>query len=129
MVESHVVTATYGVNLNWSLFLALPSSSLATEKARALLPDTCSYADAVANIQNTALLVSAFTAEVSAARIVDTGMRASQHCLGLYILHDITHGLAWPHAVFADRRARQHLANAKIGHVSAAQIGARFANG
>ena len=60
MVESQVVTATYGVNLNWSLFLALPSSSLATEKARALLPDTCSYADAVANIQNTALLVSAF---------------------------------------------------------------------
>ena len=58
--ESKVITATYGSNLNWNLFLALPPSSLATEKARALLPDTCSYADAVANIQNTALLVSAF---------------------------------------------------------------------
>jgi homoserine kinase len=60
MVESQVITATYGVNLNWNLFLALPSSSLATEKARALLPATCSLADAVANVQNTALLVSAF---------------------------------------------------------------------
>ena len=60
MVENHVITATYGVNLNWNLFLALPSFSLATEKARALLPDTCSYADAVTNVQNTALLVSAF---------------------------------------------------------------------
>jgi homoserine kinase len=59
-VGNGVVTATYGVNLNWSLFLALPSSSLATEKARALLPATCTYADAVANVQNTALLVSAF---------------------------------------------------------------------
>ncbi len=60
MVENKVITATYGVNLNWNLFLALPSSSLATEKARALLPATCSLADAVANVQNTALLVSAF---------------------------------------------------------------------
>jgi homoserine kinase len=60
MAENKVITATYGVNLNWNLFLALPSSSLATEKARALLPATCSLADAVANVQNTALLVSAF---------------------------------------------------------------------
>jgi homoserine kinase len=58
--ENSVITATYGINLNWNLFLALPSASLATEKARALLPATYSRADAVANVQNTALLVSAF---------------------------------------------------------------------
>jgi homoserine kinase len=57
---STVVTATCGQNLTWNLFIALPSVSLATEKARALLPATYSRADAVANIQSTALLVSAF---------------------------------------------------------------------
>ena len=40
--------------------LALPAGSLATEKARALLPDEYSRADAVANVQRTALLVAAF---------------------------------------------------------------------
>jgi homoserine kinase len=60
MSESAVITATYGININWNLFLALPSVSFATEKARALLPSTYSRADAVANVQNTALLVSAF---------------------------------------------------------------------
>jgi homoserine kinase len=42
------------------LLLALPPASLATEKARAMLPATYSRADAVANIQSTALLVAAF---------------------------------------------------------------------
>jgi homoserine kinase len=56
-----VVTATCGENLAWSLLLALPSASLATEKARALLPSTYSREDAVTNIQSTALLVAAFT--------------------------------------------------------------------
>jgi homoserine kinase len=55
-----IITATCGQNLNWKLLLALPSTSLATEKARALLPDTYTRADAVANVQATALLVSAF---------------------------------------------------------------------
>jgi len=58
--KSHVITATCGQDLTWNLFVALPSASLATEKARALLPSTYSRADAVANVQNTALLVSAF---------------------------------------------------------------------
>lgn len=57
---SNVVTATCGQNLNWNLLIALPSASLATEKARALLPPAYSRADTVANIQSTALLVSAF---------------------------------------------------------------------
>jgi homoserine kinase len=58
--KSHVVTATYKENINWGLLLALPSASLATSKARALLPDQYSRADTVENIQATALLVSAF---------------------------------------------------------------------
>jgi homoserine kinase len=57
---SRIITATCGKNLNWRLLVALPSVSLATEKARALLPASYSRADAVANVQNTALLVSAF---------------------------------------------------------------------
>jgi len=38
----------------------MPSASLATEKARALLPASYSREDVVANIQSTALLVAAF---------------------------------------------------------------------
>ncbi len=60
MEGREVTTATFGHDLNWRLLLALPNTSLATEKARALLPETYSRADAVANIQSTALLVSAF---------------------------------------------------------------------
>jgi homoserine kinase len=55
-----VIAATSGAELSWKLFLALPSTSLATERARALLPSAYSRADAVANIQRVALLVSAF---------------------------------------------------------------------
>jgi homoserine kinase len=55
-----VLTATCGQDLPWKLLLALPSASLATEKARALLPASYPRADAVANVQRTALLVSAF---------------------------------------------------------------------
>lgn len=58
--EDTVVTATCGENLDWSLLLALPAGGLATSKARALLPASYPRADAVANIQATALLVAAF---------------------------------------------------------------------
>ena len=44
----------------WPLLLVMPSASLSTSKARALLPDVYSRADAVANIQNVALLTAAF---------------------------------------------------------------------
>jgi homoserine kinase len=44
----------------WRLMLALPNVGLATQKARALLPETYSRADAVTNVQHTALLVAAF---------------------------------------------------------------------
>jgi homoserine kinase len=59
-VEGTVITATCGQNLTWSLMLALPPASLSTSKARAMLSPTYSRTDAVVNIQNTALLVSAF---------------------------------------------------------------------
>jgi homoserine kinase len=55
-----LVTATFGEGLTWNLLLALPNTSLSTKKARALLPAHYSREDAVANIQATALLVSAF---------------------------------------------------------------------
>lgn len=55
------VTATFGgEELRWRLLLALPTASLATESARALLPPSYSRADAVESVQMTALLVSAF---------------------------------------------------------------------
>ena len=60
MTEGGVVTATFGAKLDWRLMIALPRVSLATSKARALLPPMYSRADAVTNVQNTALLVAAF---------------------------------------------------------------------
>jgi homoserine kinase len=44
----------------WPLLLALPDSALATEEARRVLPTEYSRADAVANIQNSMLLMAAF---------------------------------------------------------------------
>jgi homoserine kinase len=58
--KNGLVTATCGQDLNWNLLLALPSTSLSTKKARALLPDRYSREDAIANIQATGLLVAAF---------------------------------------------------------------------
>jgi homoserine kinase len=43
----------------WPLLLAIPDESLATEKARSVLPDEYSRADTVANIQNSLLLLAA----------------------------------------------------------------------
>lgn len=60
MTDTEVLTATCGENLDWRFFIALPSAGLATSKARAMLPANYSREDAVANIQATALLVSAF---------------------------------------------------------------------
>ena len=45
----------------WPLLLAVPQQSLSTEKARSLLPHQYSRADAVANVQNSMLLLTAFT--------------------------------------------------------------------
>ena len=45
----------------WPLLLAIPEQSLATEKARAVLPAQYSRADAVVNVQNSMLLLAALT--------------------------------------------------------------------
>ena len=60
MSEGGLVAATFGVGLPWRLLLALPTETLATSEARALLPATYPRADAVGNIQATAMLVAAF---------------------------------------------------------------------
>ncbi len=75
--KEHVITATYGDHLNWRLLLALPSESLSTKKARALLPEKYSRADAVANIQATALLVSAFA--LNRGDLLQTAMQDRIH--------------------------------------------------
>jgi homoserine kinase len=43
----------------WPLMLAIPEEALSTEKARSVLPREYSRADAVANIQNSMLLLAA----------------------------------------------------------------------
>jgi homoserine kinase len=58
--RTRVVAASFGQESTWGLMLALPSVGLATQKARALLPEHYSRADAVLNVQHTALLVAAF---------------------------------------------------------------------
>ncbi len=45
----------------WPLLLAIPDQALLTEEARRVLPAHYSRADAVANIQNSMLLLAAFT--------------------------------------------------------------------
>jgi homoserine kinase len=45
----------------WPLLLAVPEQALATEEARRVLPIQYSRADVVANVQNSMLLLSAFT--------------------------------------------------------------------
>ena len=60
MVDGRVEAASVGRELPWRFLLAIPGASLATAEARALLPASYAREDAVANVQATALLVSAF---------------------------------------------------------------------
>jgi homoserine kinase len=46
---------------NWPMLLAVPEQSLATEEARRVLPARYSRADVVTNVQNSMLLLAAFT--------------------------------------------------------------------
>jgi homoserine kinase len=55
-----VHVATFAGDSAWEMLLAVQSASLATKKARALLPETYSKADAIFNVQRAALLVAAF---------------------------------------------------------------------
>jgi len=72
-----IKTATCGENINWKLMLAMPSASLSTSKARALLPERYSKADTIANIQSTALLVAAFAQ--GRGDLLDVAMRDRIH--------------------------------------------------
>jgi homoserine kinase len=60
VADGRVTSVVCGEELEWKLLLALPTVSLATEKARAMLPAEYSRVDAVANVQRAALLVVAF---------------------------------------------------------------------
>jgi homoserine kinase len=53
-------TATFAGDPGWQIMLAMQREGLATKKARALLPESYSRADAVFNLQRVALLTSAF---------------------------------------------------------------------
>ena len=58
--DGTTTAATCGADLDWRLLLALPRTKLATVQARALLPEIYTRAQAVGNVQATALLISAF---------------------------------------------------------------------
>jgi homoserine kinase len=63
MVDGRCVAATIPIPYQWMLMLAMPNSPLSTKKARALLPDMYTRADAVFNVQRMALLTAAFAQE------------------------------------------------------------------
>jgi homoserine kinase len=59
--ESEALVASIRPKGKWPLLLAIPDDPLATEEARRVLPAQYSRADAVVNIQNSMLLLAAFT--------------------------------------------------------------------
>ena len=58
----HLPSVSIAPPRNWSAIVAMPSRPLATSQARAVLPETYSRADVVANLQAAALLAPAFAA-------------------------------------------------------------------
>ena len=59
--ESEAQVVTVNPKGKWPLLLAVPEQALSTEEARRVLPAQYSRADAVANVQNSMLLLAAFT--------------------------------------------------------------------
>jgi homoserine kinase len=59
--EAEAQVASIRPKGKWPLLLAIPDQALSTEEARRVLPAHYSRADAVANIQNSMLLLAAFT--------------------------------------------------------------------
>ena len=59
--EAEAQVASVRPKGKWPLLLAVPEQSLSTEAARGVLPTQYSRADAVLNIQNSMLLLAAFT--------------------------------------------------------------------
>jgi homoserine kinase len=58
--EAEAQVVTVRPKGNWPLLLAIPDQPLSTEEARRVLPAQYSRADAVANIQNSMMLLAAF---------------------------------------------------------------------
>jgi homoserine kinase len=59
--EAEAVVVRMSPKGKWPLLLAIPEQALSTEEARRVLPTRYSRADAVTNIQNSMLLLAAFT--------------------------------------------------------------------
>jgi homoserine kinase len=59
--EAEAQVACIRLKGKWPLLLAVPAQPLSTEEARRVLPAQYSRADAVVNIQNSMLLLAAFT--------------------------------------------------------------------
>jgi len=59
--EAQAHVASVSPKGKWPLLLAVPEQSLSTEEARRVLPAQYSRADAVTNVQNSMLLLAAFT--------------------------------------------------------------------
>jgi homoserine kinase len=78
--DGRIATAAFanaGERADWRVLLVIPPASLSTKKARALLPDVYSRTDAVTNVQNTGLLVSAFA--LGRADLLRTAMQDRIH--------------------------------------------------
>jgi homoserine kinase len=58
--EIGLATATFPGDPRWQIMLAIPGEGLATNRARAMLPERYSREDAVFNVQRAALLTAAF---------------------------------------------------------------------
>jgi homoserine kinase len=58
--DGGVQMATFAGDSAWEMLLVVQPTSLATKKARALLPETYSKVDAIFNVQRASLLVAAF---------------------------------------------------------------------
>jgi len=62
-VTPRVEHATFGADSGWQMLVVIQPTPLSTSKARALLPDRYTRADAVFNVQRSALLTAAFAAD------------------------------------------------------------------
>jgi homoserine kinase len=74
----HLTTLSISPPPDWRAMLVLPDTPLATSKARAVLPESYSREDAVANLQNVALLTAAFALRKAEILPLATGDRLHQ---------------------------------------------------
>ncbi len=77
MSDAGVKTATLPGDPEWELILAMQPTSLATKKARALLPESYTKADAIFNVQRASLLTAAFA--LGRLDLLKTAMQDRMH--------------------------------------------------